>query len=57
MIFLVLLGKMTFLFPENAILPLVRKMKDDLSHKKYMKILYFLRMFWKDGLFEKIALE
>ena len=32
-------------------------MKDDLSHKKYMKMLYFLRMFWKDGLFEKIALE
>ena len=57
MIFLVLLGKMVFLFPENAILPLVRKMNDDLSHKKYMKMLHFLRMFSKDGLFEKIALE
>ena len=31
MIFLVLLGKMIFLFPENMILHLRRKMKDDLS--------------------------
>ena len=31
MIFLVLLGKMIFLFPENMILHVRRKMKDDLS--------------------------
>ena len=35
MISLVLLGKMVFLFPENMILHLRRKMKDDLSHKIY----------------------
>ena len=34
MIFLVILGKMAFLFPENMILFLGRKMKDDLSGKK-----------------------
>ena len=33
-IFLALLGKMIFLFPENMILYLRRKMKDDLSQKK-----------------------
>ena len=33
MIFLLLLGKMIFLFLENVILPLRRKMKDDLSQK------------------------
>ena len=32
-IFVVLSGKVTFLFPENMILPLRRKMKDDLSQK------------------------
>ena len=31
MIFLVLSGKMVFLFPENMILHVGRKMKDDLS--------------------------
>ena len=39
MIFLVVLsGKMIFLFPENMILFFRRKMKDDLSQKKYMEI-------------------
>ena len=37
MIFLVLSGKMIFLFPENMILHLRRKMKDDLSHKNTRK--------------------
>ena len=34
MILLALSGKMIFLLPENMILPLRRKMKDDLSQKK-----------------------
>ena len=34
MIFLILSGKMIFLFPENMILPPRRKMKDDISQKK-----------------------
>ena len=38
MIFLVSSGKMIFLFPENMILFFRRKMKDDLSQKKYMEI-------------------
>ena len=50
MIFLVILGKMIFLFPENIILYLRRKMKDDLSQKKYTEIWYFLQTFSKDGL-------
>ena len=33
MIFLVLSGKMIFVFPENMILPLRRKIKDNLSQK------------------------
>ena len=37
MIFLVLSGKMIFLFPENMILPPRRKMKDDISQKKKKK--------------------
>ena len=37
MVFLVLLEKMIFLFPENMILPLRWKMKDDLSQKKKKK--------------------
>ena len=52
MIFLVLSGKIIFLFPKNIILHLRRKMKDDLSQKKYTEI-YFLQTFWKDGLFKK----
>ena len=35
MIFLILSGKMIFIFPENMILPLGRKMKDDLSQKMH----------------------
>ena len=53
MIFLVLSGKMIFLFLENMILHLKRKTKDDLSQKKYTEIRYFLQTFWKDGLFKK----
>ena len=57
MIFLVSSGKIIFLFPENMILFFRRKMKDDLSQKKYMEIWYILQMFRKDGLSKKIALE
>ena len=45
MIFLVLSRKMIFLFPENMILFFRRRMKDDLSQKKYMEIRYFPQMF------------
>ena len=38
MIFLVSAGKMIFIFPECMILFFRRKMKDDLSQKKYMEI-------------------
>ena len=41
MIFLVLWGKMIFLFPGNIILFLRRKMKDHISQKKYMEISFF----------------
>ena len=44
MIFLVLLGKMTFLFPENMILYLRRKMKDDLSQKNTRKYDIFFKL-------------
>ena len=57
MIFLVLSGKIIFLFPESMILFFRQKIWDDLSQKKYMEIWYFLQMFWKDGLSTKIALE
>ena len=53
MIFVVLSRKMIFLFPKNMILHVRRKMKDDLSQKKYTEIWYFLQTFWKDGLFKK----
>ena len=44
MIFLVLLRKMIFLFPENMILPPGRKMKDDLSQKNtYFFMIFFFR--------------
>ena len=52
MIFLVLFGKMILLFPENMILHLRQKMKDDPSQKKCTEIWYFLQTFWKDGLFK-----
>ena len=55
MIFLVLSGKMIFIFSENIILFFRRKMKDDLSQKKYMEIWYFLQMPEKDDLFQKIS--
>ena len=50
MIFLVLSGKMIFIFPENMVLFFRRKRKDDLSQKKYLEIWCFLQMFWKDNL-------
>ena len=57
MIFLVLSGKMIFLFPENIILFFRWKMKDDLSQKKYMEIWYLFQIVLKDGLSKNIALE
>ena len=44
MIFLVLSGKMIFLFPENMILHLRRKMKDDLSQKNTRKYDIFFKL-------------
>ena len=43
MIFLVLLGKMVFLFPENMMLFFRRKMKDDLSQKNTWKYDIFFK--------------
>ena len=43
MIFLVLSGKMIFLFPENIILFFRRKMKDDLSQKNTRKYDIFFK--------------
>ena len=43
MIFLVWSGSMIFLFPENMILPLRRKMKDDLSQKNTRKYDIFFK--------------
>ena len=43
MIFLVLLGKMIFLFPENMILFFRHKMKDDLSQKNIWKYDIFFK--------------
>ena len=40
MIFLVLSGKMIFLFPENLILHAGRKMKDDLSQKIHGNMIF-----------------
>ena len=51
--FVVLFGKMIFIFPENMILLFRRKMKGDLSQKKCMEIRYFLQMHRKDGLTKK----
>ena len=48
MIFLVVIsGKMIFLFPENMILFFRRKMKDDLSQKKYMEIYIYIYKCYK----------
>ena len=44
MIFLVLSGKMIFLFLENMILHLIRKMKDHLSQKNTQKYDVFLKL-------------
>ena len=41
MIFLVLSGKMVFLFPENMILPFRRKIKYDLSQKIHGTMIFF----------------
>ena len=51
MIFLVLSRKMIFLFSENMILPLIWKMKDDLSHKNTWNYIFLKcsekMVFWK----------
>ena len=54
LIFLVLSGKIIFLFPENMILPKTENKRWSFSkkNKKYMET-YLLQMFWKDGLFKK----
>ena len=58
MIFLVLSGKMIFLFPENMILFFRHKRKDDISQKNVWKNdIFFKCMFWKDGLSKKFAPE
>ena len=44
MIFLVLSGKIMFLFPENMILHLRKKMKDDLSQKNTRKYDIFIKL-------------
>ena len=44
MIFLVLSGKMIFLFPENMILYVRRKMTDDLSQKNTRKYSIFFKL-------------
>ena len=56
MIFLVLSGKMIFLFPENMILPLRRKMKDDLSHKNTRKYDIFFKCSEKMAFLKSAAL-
>ena len=56
MIFFVLSGKMIFLFPENMIVPLRRKMKDDLSqNKKHENMIFssFLNFVLKRWSFQK----
>ena len=53
MIFLVALSRKIFLYPENTILFFRRKMKGDLSLKKWMELWYFLQMPRKHGLSKK----
>ena len=53
MIFLVLFGKIMFLFLENMILTLDRKWKMIFFQKKYKEIWYFPQVFRKEGLFKK----
>ena len=57
MIFLVLSGKMIFLFPENMILLPERKMKDDLSQKNTWKCDDIFFKCSEKMVFSKIALE
>ena len=56
MIFLVLLGKMIFLFPENMILPFRWKMKDDVSEKNTLKFDIFFKCSEKMVLSKETAL-
>ena len=53
MIFLTLLGKIMFLFPENDLTPYTENERWWSFSKKYMEIWYFLQTFWNDGLFKK----
>ena len=55
MIFLVLLGKIIFIFAENMILFFRQKRNDDLCQKIHANTM-FLQMFWKDDFSKKIAL-
>ena len=57
MIFLVLSGKMIFLFLENIILHLRRKMKDHLSQKNTQKYDVFLKLSEKMVFSKRAALE
>ena len=70
MIFFVLSGEMLIFLPENMIffsldetrkMIFLKKYMDGkwkmIFLKKYMEILYFLKMFWKDGISKKIAFE
>ena len=57
MIFLVLLGKMIFLFPENMILFFRQKMRYDFSQKNTWKYDIFCKFFEKVILPKKIAME
>ena len=55
MIFLLLSGKMIFLFPENIIFFFKRKMKDNLSKKEYMENMAFSLNVPKRWSFQKIC--
>ena len=57
MIFLVLSGKIMFLFPENMILYLRRKMKDDLSQKNTRKYDIFFKLSKKMVFLKKVTPE
>ena len=57
MIFLVLSGKMIFLFPENMILFFRRKMKADLSQKKIHGNMIFSSNVPRKLSFQKMTLE
>ena len=55
MIFLVLSGKIMFLFPENMILHLSRKMKDDLSQKNTRRYDIFFKLSEKMVFSKRVA--